>query len=138
VNSDRTFETIRLVRAAVLYFAIVFAAGFVLGTIRFIVVIPLVGVRSAELIEMPFMVAICYLTARGVISRLRISYTVGGRLAMGMIALVLLLAAEVFVTVWVQRQSVTDYLQNRDPISGMAYLISLVLFAVFPLLVKRN
>lgn len=121
-----------------LYFAIVFAAGFVLGTIRLLFVTPLAGVRTAELIEMPVMLAVCYLTARGLIAKLRIPYTFGGRLAMGMIALVLLLAAEILLTIWLQHQSLTEYVENRDPISGTAYLISLMLFAIFPLLVRRN
>ena len=38
-------------KAGVLYFALVFAAGFALGTIRTLWVMPRLGVSTAELIE---------------------------------------------------------------------------------------
>jgi hypothetical protein len=41
----------KILKAAVAYFAIVFGAGFVLGPIRILLVVPLVGERVAELLE---------------------------------------------------------------------------------------
>ena len=138
MNSDRTYKIIRAVRAAVLYFAIVFAAGFVLGTIRLLFVIPLVGVRAAELIEMPVMIAISFLTASWLIAKLKIPFAIGARLAIGLVALALLLFAEVILIVWLQHQGLVENIKNRDPISGIAYSISLLLFAAFPLIVRRR
>jgi hypothetical protein len=40
-------------KAGVIYFALVFGAGFVLGTIRTLWVIPGVGTMTAEVMEMP-------------------------------------------------------------------------------------
>ena len=42
-----------ILKAGVLYFALVFGAGFVLGTIRTLWVVPRVGTRKAELMETP-------------------------------------------------------------------------------------
>ena len=42
-------------KAALLYFLNVFGAGFLLGPIRIFLLVPKIGVRAAELIEMPIM-----------------------------------------------------------------------------------
>ena len=47
----------RTIEAGVLYFALVFGAGFVFGTIRTLWVVPRVGTKTAELMETPFMLA---------------------------------------------------------------------------------
>lgn len=63
-------STLIAVKAGVLYFAIVFAVGFVLGTIRTLWVVPRVGERKAELMEMPIMLAVTIVTARWTVLRL--------------------------------------------------------------------
>lgn len=50
-------------KAGVLYFIVVFAAGLVLGTIRTLWVVPRLGVRTAELMEAPIMFGISILAA---------------------------------------------------------------------------
>jgi hypothetical protein len=131
-------EWIRVIRTGVLYFAIVFAAGFALGVVRVLFVIPQLGARSAELIELPAMAAISYLSARWLIGRFQIPYTLSERIGVGVIALALLVGAELGVVVWLQKLSVSEYISSRDPISGTAYLLSVLLFALFPLIVRRD
>jgi hypothetical protein len=46
-----------ILKAGLIYFAIVFGAGFVLGTIRTLWVVPRLGTRMAELMETPIMLA---------------------------------------------------------------------------------
>jgi len=48
----------QILRAGVLYFALVFGAGFALGTIRTLWTAPSFGTRTAELMEMPIMLAV--------------------------------------------------------------------------------
>ena len=43
----------QILKAGVLYFALVFGAGFVLGAIRIMWVVPRFGTRIAELMETP-------------------------------------------------------------------------------------
>jgi hypothetical protein len=45
-------------KAAIIYFGLVFSAGRVLGIIRTLWLVPLAGERTAELIETPFMVIV--------------------------------------------------------------------------------
>ena len=53
----------RILKAGVLYFMLVFGAGFVLGTIRTLWVVPRVGARMAELMETPIMFVVTVLAA---------------------------------------------------------------------------
>ena len=48
----------RYLKAAAIYFALVFGAGCVLGPVRILWLVPRVGTRAAELIEMPIMLAV--------------------------------------------------------------------------------
>jgi len=84
----------RILKAALAYFALVFGAGFMLGPIRILWVAPRLGERMAELMETPIMLAIIILAARWVVRRLAVPTTPSSRLAMGGIALFLMLLAE--------------------------------------------
>ena len=46
----------QILKSGALYFALVFGAGFVFGTIRVLLVVPRIGTRTTELIEMPVMI----------------------------------------------------------------------------------
>ena len=72
----------KILKAGILYFAIVFGAGFVFGTIRTIWVVPRIGTRWAELLEMPLMFAVTIAAARWLVLRLAIPSTSSARLEM--------------------------------------------------------
>ena len=122
----------RILKASLLYFASVFGVGFALGTIRILLVVPYLGVRWAELLETPLMLLASFYFVRLVVRRFG-PCTPSRRLAIGFIALAFLLAAELGL-VFVQGQTLAQYLASRDPISGVAYLLALVAFALMPLL----
>src|SRR5437899_557354 len=120
----------QILKSAMLYFALVFGAGFVLGTIRVLLVVPRIGTRTAELIETPLMIVVSFFAARWVVRRLAIRTTAGERIAMGLLALGFLLGAELTLVLWLRGLTITEYLVGRDPVSGTAYVIALGVFAV--------
>ncbi len=121
-------------KPAAFYFGLVFGTGFILGSIRVPFLVPRLGVRVAELIEMPFMPVAIVLAARYVARRFALPATYGVRLAVGFLSLALLVAAELLLTVALQKQSIGQYIASRDPVSGTAYLLALGLFALMPAL----
>jgi len=125
-------------KAAVLYFALVFGAGFVLGPIRVLWVVPRVGTRAAELMEMPIMFAVIVVAARWVVRRLAVPPARVDRLAMGAAALALVLLMDFTVVLRLRGMSIEEYFAARDPVSGTAYYLLLVLLAAMPSLVTRK
>lgn len=128
----------RILRAGLAYFALVFAAGFVLGAIRVPFLVPRLGVRAAELIEMPLMLVVVVLAARFIVRRFGLPAIAPVRLGAGLLGLALLLAAEFLLALALQDQSLGQYVASRDPVSGSVYLGMLVLFALMPLMVARG
>ncbi len=124
------------IEAGVLYFALVFGAGFVLGTVRTLWVAPRVGTRKAELMEAPIILVVTILVARWIILRLGGSAVASARLGMGGIALVLLLIAEFAFVLRLRQLTIREYLASRDPIAGTVYYAMLAAFAAMPLLVR--
>ncbi|MZR62241.1 hypothetical protein [Alcanivorax sp. DP30] len=121
-------------KAAIVYFALIFAIGFSLAMIRIPLLVPRLGERWAELVELPFMVLASFWAARwlvGYFSPLSLSQ----RLGMGSMALLLMVGGELGLTVALG-QSIREYILGRDPVSGVAYLIALLLFAAMPVWVR--
>src|SRR5690349_13956966 len=72
----------RVLKAGVVYFLLVFAAGFVFGSARQFWAVPRFGVRISELCEMPLMLLVVILAARWTIRRLDVPSALGPRLGM--------------------------------------------------------
>jgi hypothetical protein len=127
-----------ILTAGVLYFALVFGAGFVLGPIRVLWVVPRFGARMAELMEMPIMLIVTIVAARWIIRRLAVPPTTFARLGIGCIAIGLLLVAEFALVPPLRGLSIAEYLSSRDPVSGTVYSVMLGMFSIMPLLVGRR
>ena len=128
----------RIVKAGLFYFALVFGAGFVLGPIRILWVVPSFGARMAELMETPIMLVITIFAVRWTVHRLAVPYTSLSRLGMGFVALGLMLVAEFTLVLWLRGLTIAEYFGNRDPVSGTVYYAMLGVFAIMPLLVARK
>lgn len=127
----------QLAMAALAYFAIAFGIGFLLGTIRVTWLIPRLGVRYAELAEMPIMLLAVFFVARWVTQYFAVPPAATAWLIVGISALICLLLVEFTVVLWLQGITIAESFANRDLISGAAYIVSLILFALMPLLVNR-
>jgi len=78
-------QTVRqTLKAAALYFALVFGAGFVLGPIRILWAVPRFGVRMAELMETPIMLVVVIIAARWTAQRFALPPTLSSRLRYGL------------------------------------------------------
>ena len=128
---------ISVVIRGVVYFAVVFGVGFVLGFIRVLWLVPRLGDRTAELIEAPLMLGAIFLAARLITQR----YTASRRLEYlhsGLVALAVLLVVEFSVVLGIQGMSIREYLAARDPVAGAVYVVMLIVFAAMPWLVGRK
>jgi len=126
----------QILKAGVLYFALVFVAGFVLGTVRTLWVVPRVGTRKAELMETPIMLVITIVVARWIVLRLAVPAVASARLGMGCIALLFLLVAEFGFMLRLRKLTIREYFASRDPVAGTVYYVMLAVFAAMPLLVR--
>jgi len=121
-----------VIRAGFLYFALVLGTGFVLGVLRVPLLVPRIGVRWAELAEMPVMGVAVFLYAGFVLRRFPEIQLPGTALVVGFLALALSVFAELGLAVVLQSQPLTEYLASRDKVSGSVYLLLLLVFALMP------
>lgn len=128
----------RILKVGTLYFAAVFAAGFALGVVRTLWVVPRLGARVAELIESPIMLLVVFLVAGRIVRRH--PELPGGKdwLAAGLLALAFALAAEFTVVLWLRDLSLPEYFASRDPVSSAVYVALLGVFAVMPHFIFRH
>ena len=124
-------------RRALIYVGIVFGVGFALGAIRVTLLVPRLGERWAELLEMPLMLVAIFYAARFVVRR-HPGVTPAGQLQGGLLALAMMLAVELGIALPMRGLTLAEYLATRDPVSGTAYAASLVVFALMPWVLARR
>ena len=122
-------------RFAVLYTAIVFALGFVLGVLRVLFLAPVAGEVAAAAVEVPVMLALSWLAASRIFPGRRLSREQG--VEIGLASFLLLQLAESGLEGFLGRYS---YLDNVLVYWGdfsaprLVGLAGQVLFALFPLI----
>lgn len=127
----------RSFKPAVLYFALVLGTGFVMGMIRVPFLVPRLGERYAELLEMPFMFVAIVLAARYVVRHFALAASLPVRLKVGFAALAMSVVAELLLATVLQGRSLVEFVASRDPVSGAVYLAMLLLFALMPAILAR-
>ncbi|MDS3860170.1 hypothetical protein RIF25_05065 [Thermosynechococcaceae cyanobacterium BACA0444] len=124
-----------MIKWGLLYFGLVFGAGFGLGIVRMIWLVPWVGTRWAELLEMPWMLIVIILSAQWIVKTTSSEPQENQKhsyFGIGIIALACLLAAEVGVGISLRGMTITQALLARDPISGTVYYLLLLVYALMP------
>ena len=82
-------------KAGALYAIVAFSIGFILGTIRVLLLAPRPGETTAVIIEAPIMLAASWFVCRWCVDWLNVRRSVRVRSLMGSVALVVLVAAEI-------------------------------------------
>lgn len=124
----------RALLAGPAYFLAVFAAGFVLGTVRVLVLVPNLGELAAVLLELPVMLGISWGLAGWLVQVFAVPRRPGPRLAMGGLALGLLLLAEAELAVLLFGETLAAFHSRFATPPGLAGLAGQVGFALMPLL----
>jgi hypothetical protein len=128
---------VQALQAAVLYFLLVFGAGFLLGIGRVLFLVPRLGERTAELLEMPVMLVVIVISARWIVLHRLNNRRQSSALVVGFTAMGLVLLADVVVGLWLRGMSFVEVFSHRDPVSGAAYFTSLLLLTIMPAIVAR-
>ncbi|MHB2167786.1 hypothetical protein [Alsobacter sp. R-9] len=127
----------RLVAAAAIYFLLVMCAGFVLGTIRELLLVPKLGRAIAEPLEAPFMLAAILLAAWATLRWLPLEPQTGVRLAMGGVSLGMVLLAELALSPLV-RGSVQAWFDSFTPLTLALSFILWSAHVLAPTIVLRK
>jgi len=128
----------RIAKAGLSYFALVLGAGIVLGAVRVPLLVPRLGVRVAELLEMPVMLLVILLAARFVARRFELPRSVRERVTGGLLALAWLVCTELVLALGFHGQSPAQFVASRDPVSGGVFLVMLGVYAAMPYLLAHG
>jgi hypothetical protein len=125
----------RVLKAGVVYFLVMFGVGWILGPIRELWAVPRFGRLTGVLLEAVIMLAAMAVSARWVIRRFHVKSTFGSTISMGLVAFGILLPAELAGVVWVRGLSLDEYLASFATAPGLVSLLMLLLFAAMPTIV---
>lgn len=120
-------------KAGTIYFAVVYAFGFVFGTARVLLVAPLVGETVAVLLEAPIMLLVSWIAARWAAKTFSVPATLPPRLVMGAAAFALLLLGELGVSTLIFSRSLAETFATYRSLPGMIGLAAQMIFALLPL-----
>ncbi len=128
----------RFLSAATVYFLMLFALGFVLGTVRVLFVAPRIGVLSATLAEVPLMLIAAFFTCRWAISRWKVPSTLSARGTMALLFLVLLALFETLVGVALFGRTLAGTWSGLATPAELIGLIAQAIAALLPIFVGRT
>lgn len=125
------------VRAGLVYAVAVFAAGFILGSLRVVLVAPKVGAPAAVLIETPVILLASWFLAGACTRRFGIAPKLGPRALMGATAFALLQGLEAGFAIIFGR-SPAEYAASFSTAEGAIGLAAQVAFALIPIVQSRR
>lgn len=119
-------------KAAAVYFTLVFTLGFVLGALRVTVLVPAVGELVAVMVELPVMLTAAWFICRRVVRHFNVPAAAGPRLAMGGAAFALLMTVEFTMSVTVFGGSPGAFVTGLATAVGLLGLAGQALFGLWP------
>ena len=119
-------------KAGAAYFAVVYASGFLLGTVRVLLLAPVIGETMAVLFEAPIMLLISWVAARWSSGTFSVPAKLPPRLVMGGFAFVLLILGELTVSILVFDRSWERTVAAYRSAAGLLGLLAQLIFALLP------
>jgi len=123
----------RVTLPALLYVATVFAAAFILGTLRVLVLAPRLGELAAVTLEVPVVLGLSWIVAGWVLRRWPLPRP-GQRLAMGALAFALLMLAETALGLSLFGRTMSEILAPMATLPGLVGLAGQIGFGLVPAL----
>ena len=124
-------HTMRMIAAAAIYWAMVFALGFVLGAIRVTWVIPMVGLIPATLLELPIILTASWFAAGWLVRRFAIASN-REALIVGGLAFAILMLAECLLAGLLSGETPAQWLAGLYQPHALLGLAGQVVFALMP------
>lgn len=128
----------RALAAGALYAVALFALGFLLGTLRVMLVVPMLGEFAATLIELPLMLTAAYVMCRWIVRRWRVAERASTRAAMALSFLLLMLLFEAVLGLTLMGRTAAEQAAAFATPSGLAGLAAQTISALFVFLVDRS
>jgi hypothetical protein len=119
-----------ILKPALAYFAVVFAAAFAFGALRVTLIAPQIGALAAVALEVPLILGLSWLVAGRVLRRWPLSQ--GQALAMGGLAFVFLMLAEFALAYLLSGQTPRAYAATLATAPGALGLAGQIGFALIP------
>jgi hypothetical protein len=129
-------DEVRVISGAVAYFLLVMVAGFAFGTLREFVLVPTFGRLIGEPLRAPLMFAAIVASAWLATGWCRVPPDTGARVAVGSLALALVLLTELALSRFV-RGSVQAWFESFTAITLVVSVALWAAQALMPLLVRR-
>jgi len=126
----------RILLTGAVYVVAVFAAGFVLGVLRMLVLVPLLGALWAVLFELPVILTIAWLVCASILRRWPLSPLPAA--GMGAVAFMLLMLVEASLSNLLAGRSLTEHLDLYAELPHQLGLAGQLAFAVFPWIQARR
>ncbi|HXZ67629.1 MAG TPA: hypothetical protein VEH07_03480 [Alphaproteobacteria bacterium] len=121
-------------KAALAYFALVFACGFALGAIRTLILVPYTGELRAVVLELPLMLLASWVASSWLTARFSLGTALLPRAVMGGLAFVLLQGAELLLGCFMFGRPVTAFLPSFQDAPNLIGLAGQIAFALIPML----
>jgi hypothetical protein len=120
--------------AALAYFAVTFAAAFLIGIVRTVHLVPRIGALPAVLMELPVVLTVAWVASSRLMVIFRVPARPGIRLTVGALAFACLAVTEPALAVFAFGQPFPAFLSQILTPAGLLGLAGQIGFALIPLM----
>ena len=124
-------------KAAIGYFAAVFAAGFLLGVVRTLLIAPRTDDLAAVALELPLILTVSWVACGWAIRRHDVASQSRARLVMGLTSFILLFTAELAVSTLIAGRSLDQHFALYRTAPVLLGLCGQLVYAALPLIRLR-